>query len=88
MATEDGDDGRSKAGIDFGLTLPLQGFTLDYTELREYTHGTLCDVADLLKEDFSPYLSDAVRFAFASLAQVVHDQIWGQQPPQGFAKNR
>ncbi|KAK9818938.1 hypothetical protein WJX74_003705 [Apatococcus lobatus] len=47
----------------------FQGFALDYSELREYTHGTLCDVADLLKMDFSAYLPEATRFALASLAQ-------------------
>ena len=48
----------------------LQGFSLDFVELREYTHGTFCDVADLLKEDFLPYLELAVRFALATMAQV------------------
>ena len=55
----------------------MQGFGLDYIELREYTHGTLCDVADLLKEDFAPYLADAVRYALASLSQVCAFRTYG-----------
>ncbi|KAI5071652.1 hypothetical protein GOP47_0013903 [Adiantum capillus-veneris] len=44
----------------------ITGFSLDYSELREYTHGFLSSVAEVLKEGFVQYLPRAVPLALES----------------------
>lgn len=46
---------------------PLQGFQLDDTELKEYTHLMLSNVASGLGHDFAPYLPVAMAHALQSL---------------------
>ena len=47
----------------------MQGFKLDDTELNEYTHLMLSNVATSLGQEFSPYLPIALEHAFDSLKQ-------------------
>ncbi|VAI07528.1 unnamed protein product [Triticum turgidum subsp. durum] len=42
------------------------GFGLDYSELREYTHGFFSNVAEILDDSFSQYLPHVVPLAFSS----------------------
>lgn len=48
----------------------MQGLALDNSELREHTHGLLVHTAELLHQDFAPWLPRAVEAALASCAQV------------------
>lgn len=48
----------------------MQGMALDDSELREYTNGMLGHLAELLEEDFVPYLPSAVQAAIASCSQA------------------
>ena len=47
----------------------MQGFKLDDTELNEYTHLMLSNVAASLGQEFGPYLPTAIERAFESLNQ-------------------
>ena len=47
-----------------------QGFQIDDSELREYTHGMLGAIADALGKGFAPYMPHAVEAAFASCSQA------------------
>ena len=47
-----------------------QGFQVDDSELREYTHGMLGSIADKLGPDFAPFLPHAAEAAFASCSQA------------------
>lgn len=44
----------------------IAGFSLDYSELREYTHGFLSNVAEVLEEGLVQYLPRIVPLALAS----------------------
>ncbi|KAL1539192.1 importin-4 [Salvia divinorum] len=44
----------------------ISGFSLDFSELREYTHGFFSNVAELLEDAFSQYLPHVVPLAFSS----------------------
>ncbi|XP_020584576.1 importin-4 isoform X2 [Phalaenopsis equestris] len=44
----------------------LSGFALDYSELREYTHGFFSNIAEILGDGFSQYLLHVVPLAFSS----------------------
>ncbi|GAA0166650.1 transporter [Lithospermum erythrorhizon] len=44
----------------------IAGFGLDYSELREYTHGFFSNVAEILDEGFFQYLPHVVPLAFSS----------------------
>ncbi|KAG0485277.1 hypothetical protein HPP92_009356 [Vanilla planifolia] len=44
----------------------ISGFALDYSELREYTHGFFSNMAELLGDGFSQYLSHVIPLAFSS----------------------
>ncbi|CAM6009508.1 unnamed protein product [Sphagnum balticum] len=44
----------------------LEGFSLDFSELREYSHGFFSNVAEILEEGLTPYLSRVVPLALAS----------------------
>ncbi|KAK9824669.1 hypothetical protein WJX72_012191 [[Myrmecia] bisecta] len=65
----------------------FQGLTLDYSELREYTHGMFGMLAKLLGADFVALLPRVVPAALASLAQedgeVVPDGAPGTAPSPG-----
>lgn len=47
-----------------------QGLELDYTELREYSHGMFAHVAEVLEADFEPYLATVIAAAIHSCQQV------------------
>ncbi|XP_021912746.1 importin subunit beta-4-like [Carica papaya] len=42
------------------------GFGLEFSELREYTHGFFSNVAEILDDGFTPYLSHVVPLTFSS----------------------
>ncbi|KAK7843352.1 importin-4 [Quercus suber] len=42
------------------------GFGLEYSELREYTHGFFSNIAEILADGFAQYLPHVVPLAFAS----------------------
>lgn len=44
----------------------ISGFELDYSELREYTHGFFSNVAEILDDSFTPYLPHVVPLVFSS----------------------
>ncbi|XP_071931220.1 uncharacterized protein [Coffea arabica] len=44
----------------------ISGFGLEFSELREYTHGFFSNIAEILDEGFSQYLPHVVPLAFAS----------------------
>uniref|UniRef100_A0A0E0CYC2 Importin N-terminal domain-containing protein n=1 Tax=Oryza meridionalis TaxID=40149 RepID=A0A0E0CYC2_9ORYZ len=44
----------------------ISGFVLDYSELREYTHGFFSNVAEILDDSFAQYLPHVVPLAFSS----------------------
>ncbi|XP_078444426.1 ARM repeat superfamily protein [Wolffia australiana] len=44
----------------------ISGFALDYSELREYTHGFFSNLAEMLDDGFSQYLPYVVPLAFSS----------------------
>ncbi|KAJ0971623.1 hypothetical protein J5N97_019582 [Dioscorea zingiberensis] len=44
----------------------LSGFALEFTELREYTHGFFSNVAEILGDGFIKYLPHVVPLAFSS----------------------
>ncbi|KAG6541698.1 hypothetical protein Mapa_016963 [Marchantia paleacea] len=44
----------------------IAGFTLDFSELREYSHGFFSNVAEILEEGLVPYLPRLVPLALAS----------------------
>ncbi|KAF5747486.1 importin-4 [Tripterygium wilfordii] len=44
----------------------LSGFGLDFSELREYTHGFFSNVAEILDDGFMQYLPRVVPLAFSS----------------------
>ncbi|OIV91535.1 hypothetical protein TanjilG_08947 [Lupinus angustifolius] len=44
----------------------ISGFGLEYSELREYTHGFFSNVAEILGDGFAQYLPHVVPLAFAS----------------------
>ncbi|KAL0335221.1 UNVERIFIED_CONTAM: hypothetical protein Sradi_4734000 [Sesamum radiatum] len=48
------------------LHLLSQGFGLEFSELREYTHGFFSNVAELLEDGFTQYLPHVVPLAFSS----------------------
>jgi hypothetical protein len=55
----------------------LQGMALDDSELREFTNGMLGNIAELLEEEFAPYLPNAVQAAIASCSQVCSVMVTG-----------
>ncbi|XP_072991825.1 probable importin subunit beta-4 [Typha latifolia] len=44
----------------------LSGFALDFSELREYTHGFFSNIAEILDEGFIQYLPHVVPLVFSS----------------------
>ncbi|KAG2541956.1 hypothetical protein PVAP13_9NG667300 [Panicum virgatum] len=44
----------------------IAGFGLDYSELREYTHGFFSNVAEILGDSFTQYLPHVVPLVFSS----------------------
>ncbi|GLT34350.1 hypothetical protein SLA2020_088710 [Shorea laevis] len=44
----------------------ISGFGLEFSELREYTHGFFSNVAEILDDGFSKYLPHVVPLAFSS----------------------
>ncbi|XP_057528872.1 uncharacterized protein LOC130807617 isoform X2 [Amaranthus tricolor] len=44
----------------------IKGFELEFSELREYTHGFFSNVAEILDDGFVNYLSHVVPLAFSS----------------------
>ncbi|CAK9160526.1 unnamed protein product [Ilex paraguariensis] len=44
----------------------ISGFALEFSELREYTHGFFSNVAEILEDGFSQYLPHVVPLAFSS----------------------
>ncbi|XP_038984750.1 probable importin subunit beta-4 isoform X3 [Phoenix dactylifera] len=44
----------------------LSGFALDFSELREYTHGFFSNIAEILDDGFTQYLPHVVPLAFSS----------------------
>uniref|UniRef100_A0A1D1ZIV0 Putative importin subunit beta-4 n=1 Tax=Anthurium amnicola TaxID=1678845 RepID=A0A1D1ZIV0_9ARAE len=44
----------------------ISGFTLDFSELREYTHGFFSNLAEMLDDGFVQYLPHVVPLAFSS----------------------
>ncbi|PNX92656.1 importin beta-4 [Trifolium pratense] len=44
----------------------ISGFGLEYSELREYTHGFFGNVAEILGDNFAQYLPHVVPLAFSS----------------------
>ncbi|KAL8520951.1 hypothetical protein ACS0TY_011484 [Phlomoides rotata] len=44
----------------------ISGFALEFSELREYTHGFFSNVAELLDDGFDQYLPHVVHLAFSS----------------------
>ncbi|KAL0365050.1 UNVERIFIED_CONTAM: Importin-4 [Sesamum angustifolium] len=44
----------------------ISGFGLEFSELREYTHGFFSNVAELLEDGFTQYLPHVVPLAFSS----------------------
>lgn len=44
----------------------ISGFSLDYSELREYTHGFFSNVAELMDDGFTQYLAHVIPLAFSS----------------------
>ncbi|KAL3620856.1 hypothetical protein CASFOL_035768 [Castilleja foliolosa] len=48
------------------LTRITFGFGLEYSELREYTHGFFSNVAELLEDGFTQYLPHVVPLSFSS----------------------
>ncbi|WVZ56341.1 hypothetical protein U9M48_006889 [Paspalum notatum var. saurae] len=44
----------------------ISGFGLDYSELREYSHGFFSNVAEILGESFTQYLPHVVPLVFSS----------------------
>lgn len=44
----------------------ISGFDLEFSELREYTHGFFSNVAEILDEGFTRYLDRAIHLAFSS----------------------
>lgn len=44
----------------------ISGFGLDYSELREYTHGFFSNVAEILDDNFTQYLPHVVPLVFSS----------------------
>ncbi|XP_031381513.1 importin-4 isoform X1 [Punica granatum] len=44
----------------------ISGFGLDYSELREYTHGFFSNMAEILGDEFVKYLPHVVPLAFSS----------------------
>ncbi|RCV45445.1 hypothetical protein SETIT_9G454600v2 [Setaria italica] len=44
----------------------ISGFGLDYSELREYTHGFFSNVAEILGDNFTQYLPHVVPLVFSS----------------------
>ena len=52
------------------MAIALEGFALDYSELREYTHGFFAHVAAGSGPEFAPYLPVVVPLMLASLEQL------------------
>ncbi|XP_019169356.1 PREDICTED: importin-4 [Ipomoea nil] len=44
----------------------ISGFSLEFSELREYTHGFFSNVAEILDDGFAQYLPHVVHLAFSS----------------------
>ncbi|GJN08396.1 hypothetical protein PR202_ga26309 [Eleusine coracana subsp. coracana] len=44
----------------------ISGFGLDYSELREYTHGFFSNIAEILGDSFTQYLPHVVPLVFSS----------------------
>ncbi|MCD7470859.1 hypothetical protein HAX54_011043 [Datura stramonium] len=44
----------------------ISGFGLEFSELREYTHGFFSNIAEILEEGFAQYLPHVVPLAFTS----------------------
>lgn len=44
----------------------ISGFSLEFSELREYTHGFFSNVAEILDDSFAQYLPHVVHLAFSS----------------------
>ncbi|CAM6083186.1 unnamed protein product [Calypogeia fissa] len=52
--------------LPFFIEAALNGFSLDFSELREYSHGFFSNVAEILEENLAPYLPRMVPLALAS----------------------
>ncbi|KAL8171431.1 hypothetical protein V2J09_023235 [Rumex salicifolius] len=67
----------------------IAGFALDYSELREYTHGFFSNVAEVLDDSFTQYLPHIVPLAFTSCnlddgSAVDIDESDGEENMNGF----
>jgi len=67
----------------------IAGFALDFSELREYTHGFFSNIAEVMGEGFIQYLPRVVPLAFASCnlddgSAVDIDESDGDDAANGF----
>lgn len=67
----------------------IAGFALEYSELREYTHGFFSNVAEILDDGFAKYLPHVVPLAFSSCnlddgSAVDIDESDGDENANGF----
>eukprot|EP00238_Polyblepharides_amylifera_P013948 CAMPEP_0196574984 /NCGR_PEP_ID=MMETSP1081-20130531/4566_1 /TAXON_ID=36882 /ORGANISM="Pyramimonas amylifera, Strain CCMP720" /LENGTH=1088 /DNA_ID=CAMNT_0041893153 /DNA_START=96 /DNA_END=3362 /DNA_ORIENTATION=+ len=51
------------------MQVAIEGFSLDSTEVKEYTHRFFANVSEAIKTDIAQYLQHIVPLALASLAQ-------------------
>ncbi|KAF8756351.1 hypothetical protein HU200_011068 [Digitaria exilis] len=58
--------GRVEAILPPFIEAAISGFGLDYSELREYTHGFFSNVAEILGDSFTQYLPHVVPLVFSS----------------------
>ncbi|ERN00947.1 importin-4 isoform X1 [Amborella trichopoda] len=69
----------------------ISGFTLDFSELREYTHGFFSNIAEIMNGGFSQYLPHVVPLAFSSCnlddgSAVDIDESDGDESVYGFGE--
>ncbi|XP_068648422.1 uncharacterized protein [Aristolochia californica] len=67
----------------------ISGFALDFSELREYTHGFFSNIAEIMGESFTQYLPHVVPLAFSSCnlddgSAVDIDESDGEDNVNGF----
>jgi hypothetical protein len=51
------------------LPLAMQGLQLDSSELREFTYGCFANIAEMMKEDFAPFLPAVMETIFKSMEE-------------------
>ncbi|KAG9455538.1 hypothetical protein H6P81_000046 [Aristolochia fimbriata] len=67
----------------------ISGFALDFSELREYTHGFFSNIAEIMGESFTQYLPRVVPLVFSSCnlddgSAVDIDESDGEDNTNGF----